>query len=64
MHLLQNFDPLHDMISLDQSKFGSYAAVQAAEATVNGSTVIILGANDTLTLKNVLPGALAAKNFV
>ena len=63
-HIINGFDPVHDVITLNQAQFGSYAAVQAAESTVNDSTVLTLGTNNTLTINGVLPGALAAKNFV
>ena len=63
-HLIDGFDPLHDVVTLSQAQFGSYAAVQANETAVNGSTVITLGTGDTLTIAGVLPAALSAKNFV
>ena len=63
-HVLNNFDPLHDVITLDQTKFGTFANVQSAETVINGSTVIALASGDTLTINGVLPGSLAAKNFV
>ena len=63
-HILNGFDPVHDVITLNQAAFPTYAAVQAAETVVDGSTVIKLATNDTLTINGVLQGALAAKNFV
>jgi autotransporter passenger strand-loop-strand repeat protein len=63
-HIINGFDPVHDVITLNQAGFPNYAAVQAAETAANGSTVITLGTNDTLTINGVLPSALAAKNFV
>jgi RHS repeat-associated protein len=63
-HIINSFDPVHDVIMVNQGQFPNYAAVQAAETVANGSTVITLGSNNALTLSGVLPGALAAKNFV
>ena len=62
-HSITGFDPLHDMITLGQSAFGSYAAIQAAETVTNGSTVIALGGGGSLTIQGVLPAALTAHNF-
>jgi len=41
------------VIDLNHNQFGSYAAISAVSHVVNGSEVITLDANDTITLLNV-----------
>ena len=63
-HAISGFDPLHDVITLNQTTFPNFAAVQQNETQVNGSVVINLGNNNSLTLNGILTTALSAKNFV
>ena len=63
-HVITGFDPTDSVITLSQSIFGSYAAVQQNETQSSGSTIINLGSGSSLTLEGVLPTALTAKNFV
>lgn len=63
-HEIAGFDPLHDAVTLDQTRFGSYPAVLAHETQVPAGTMLNLGNGSTLTLEGVLPSALSAHNFI
>ena len=63
-HAITGFNPLDDVITLDQNRFGSFSSVQQNETTSGGNTIINLGSGSTLTLSGILPSALSPKNFV
>ena len=53
----------HDVLAIDHTIFGSYAAAMAA-STQNGNDVLITAnAGETITLKNVTLGALTSSDF-
>jgi hypothetical protein len=64
LHTISGFNPFDDVVTLNQSTFGSYAAVQANEAPNAGGTLITLGGGASLLLAGIQPSTLAAKNFI
>jgi VCBS repeat-containing protein len=60
---INNFNATHDVIDLPQSLFADFAAVQADMHVSGSSTIIMVDANDVITLNHVSITSLHASNF-
>jgi hypothetical protein len=60
---INNFNATQDVIDLPQSLFPNFAAVQADMHTSGANTVIVVDANDVITLSPVSITSLHASNF-
>ena len=61
---INNFAPASDTIEINHSVFANVADVMAHATQIGADTVIAEGANDTITLHNVMLGQLHQGNFI
>ena len=60
---INNFQPALDVIQLQQSQFGSLAAVMADIHQVGADSVLMLDANHVITITNTPQRSLTAADF-